>query len=112
MSDFRTEHDSMGDVQVPIDALWRAQTQRAIENFPVSGLTVEPSLLRALAAIKGAAARANASLGVLDPDKAQAISDAAALVESGEHAVNVVLAFTAEPDEGNALLVAAVVPQE
>jgi fumarate hydratase class II len=86
MSDFRTEHDSMGDVQVPVDALWRAQTQRAIENFPVSGLTVEPSLLRALAAIKGAAARANASLGVLDPDKAQAISDAAALVESGEHA--------------------------
>ncbi len=86
MSDFRTEHDSMGDVQVPAAALWRAQTQRAIANFPVSGLTVEPSLIRALAAIKGAAARANAQLGVLEPPVAQAISDAAALLEAGEHA--------------------------
>jgi fumarate hydratase class II len=86
MSDFRTEHDSMGDVQVPAAALWKAQTQRAIDNFPVSGLTVEPSLVRALAAIKGAAARANAELGVLTPPVAQAISDAAALLESGAHA--------------------------
>jgi fumarate hydratase class II len=85
MSDFRTEHDSMGDVQVPAAALWKAQTQRAIDNFPVSGLTVEPSLVRALAAIKGAAARANAELGVLTPPVAQAISDAAALLESGAH---------------------------
>jgi fumarate hydratase class II len=86
MTDFRTEHDSMGDVQVPAAALWQAQTQRAIDNFPVSGVRVEPSLIRALAAIKGAAARANAMLGVLDPAVAQAISDAAALIESGEHA--------------------------
>jgi fumarate hydratase class II len=85
MSDFRTEHDSMGDVQVPASALWKAQTQRAIDNFPVSGVIVEPSLIRALAAIKGAAARANAALGVLDPPVATAISEAAALIESGQH---------------------------
>ena len=66
MSEWRTEHDSMGDVQVPAAALWRAQTQRAVENFPVSGQRVEPALIRAIAAIKGAAARANAELGVLD----------------------------------------------
>ncbi|MCW2544636.1 MAG: class fumarate hydratase [Frankiales bacterium] len=86
MSDFRTEHDSMGDVQVPVEALWRAQTQRAVENFPVSGQRVEPALIRAIAAIKGAAARANAELGVLDEAKAARISEAAAAVESGEHA--------------------------
>jgi fumarate hydratase class II len=85
MSDFRTEHDSLGDVHVPIDALWRAQTQRAVENFPVSGQRVEPALIHALAAIKGAAARANATLDVLHPEAAQAISAAAAAVERGEH---------------------------
>ena len=85
MNDFRTEHDSLGDVQVPAAALWRAQTQRAIENFPVSGQRVEPALIHALAKIKGAAARANAQLGVLDPPQAQAISDAAAAVERGDH---------------------------
>ena len=86
MSEWRTEHDSMGDVQVPAEALWRAQTQRAVDNFPVSGQRVEPALIQAIAAIKGAAARANAELGVLDADKAEAISAAAALVEAGEHA--------------------------
>ena len=82
----RTEHDSMGDVEVPYDALWRAQTQRAVGNFPVSGLRVEPGLIRALATIKGAAARANASLGVLPQDVADAISRAAAEVAAGQHA--------------------------
>jgi len=86
MSEFRTEHDSMGDVQVPADALWRAQTQRAVENFPVSGQRVEPALIQAIAAIKGAAARANAELGVLDAAKAAQISQAAEAVERGEHA--------------------------
>ncbi|MCU1586935.1 MAG: fumC, partial [Frankiales bacterium] len=86
MSEWRTEHDSMGDVQVPAAALWRAQTQRAVENFPVSGQRVEPALIRAIAAIKGAAARANAQLGVLDHVTATAISDAATAVENGEHA--------------------------
>ena len=85
MTEWRTEHDSMGEVRVPADALWRAQTQRAVENFPVSGLRVEPGLLAALAAIKGAAARANADLGVLEPAVAQAISDAAAEVEQGRY---------------------------
>ena len=64
---FRTEHDSMGEVQVPRDALWRAQTQRAIENFPISGTTLEPRLVHALGLVKGAAARANGELGILDP---------------------------------------------
>jgi fumarate hydratase class II len=86
MTEWRTERDSMGDVQVPRDALWRAQTQRAVANFPVSGLRVEPALIQALAAIKGAAARVNGQLGVLEPAVAQAISDAAAAVERGEHA--------------------------
>ena len=86
MSEWRTEHDSMGDIDVPADALWKAQTQRAVENFPVSGQRVEPAIICALAAIKGAAARANATLGVLDPQVAEAISAAAGELERGEHA--------------------------
>ena len=86
MGNTRTEHDSMGEVEVPAEALWGAQTQRAVQNFPVSGLRVEPALIRALAAVKGAAARANAVLGVLGPEQAHAISLAAAAVEAGEHA--------------------------
>ena len=86
MSQWRTEHDSMGEVQVPADALWGAQTQRAVENFPVSGLRVEPGLVRALAAIKGAAARVNGRLGVVPPDIAEAIAQAAAEVAAGRHA--------------------------
>ncbi|HEV2891559.1 MAG TPA: class II fumarate hydratase [Frankiaceae bacterium] len=84
--DYRIEHDSMGEVRVPAGALWRAQTQRAVENFPVSGLRVDPALLAALAAIKGAAATVNAELGVLPEDVARAIHDAAAEVNRGEHA--------------------------
>jgi fumarate hydratase class II len=82
---FRVEHDSMGEVRVPSDALWRAQTQRAIENFPISGTTLESRHLHALAAIKAAAATVNAGLGVISGDQATAIKDAAAVVMSGDH---------------------------
>jgi fumarate hydratase, class II len=84
MAEFRTEHDSMGEVRVPASAKWRAQTQRAVDNFPVSGLTIEPALIAALAAIKGAAAAANAELGVIDADQAKAIQAAAAEVAAGD----------------------------
>ncbi|XVV17850.1 class II fumarate hydratase [Actinoplanes sp. CA-131856] len=73
----------MGEVRVPADALWRAQTQRAVENFPLSGRGLEPAHIKALAQIKGAAAQVNASLGVLDDDLAQAIATAAAHVADG-----------------------------
>ncbi len=82
---FRTEHDSMGEVLVPSDALWGAQTQRATANFPVSGERLPQELIAALASIKGVAATVNAELGVLEPDMAQAISDAAAEVAEGRH---------------------------
>ena len=61
-STYRTEHDSMGEVQVPADALWGTQTQRAIENFPISGRPIERALIGALASIKGAAATVNGEL--------------------------------------------------
>jgi len=83
--DYRTEHDSMGEVRVPAHALWRAQTQRAVENFPISGTPLEPRLVRALALVKQAAARANGALGVLDEDRARAVEEAAATVAAGEH---------------------------
>jgi len=84
-AEFRTEHDSMGEVQVPRDALWRAQTQRAIENFPISGTTLEPRLVHALGLVKGAAARVNGELGILTAEQSSAIQDAAAAVAAGEH---------------------------
>jgi fumarate hydratase class II len=80
---FRVERDTMGEVQVPAEALWRAQTQRAVENFPVSGRGLESAHIRALAQIKGAAAQVNAELGVLPSDVAQAIATAAAHVADG-----------------------------
>ncbi len=83
-TEYRTEHDSMGDVLVPIAAKWRAQTQRAVENFPVSGLRVEPALVHALAAIKRAAAGVNAELGVVPGDVAGAIQSVADEVGRGE----------------------------
>jgi fumarate hydratase class II len=83
--EMRTEHDTLGPVQVPADALWRAQTQRAVDNFPVSGQRVEPAVLHALARLKAAAARANARVGVVDPDGAEAIAAAAEQVAAGEH---------------------------
>jgi len=82
---FRTEHDSMGEVRVPADALWGAQTQRAVQNFPVSGERLPRELIHALASIKATAALVNAELGVLDTDLAQAIYEAAAEVAAGEH---------------------------
>jgi fumarate hydratase class II len=80
---FRVEHDTMGEVRVPVEARWGAQTQRAVENFPVSGLTVEPALIHALGAIKAAAAEVNGRLGVIDADVAAAIAGAAAEVADG-----------------------------
>ena len=75
----------MGEVRVPADALWQAQTQRAIENFPISGRPIEASQIRALALIKGACAQANAELGVLDSEVAEAIIGAAGEVADGNH---------------------------
>ena len=82
-TEYRIEHDTMGEVRVPADALWRAQTQRAVENFPISGRGLEPAHVRALAQIKGAAARVNADLGVLDAEIAEAVATAAAHVAGG-----------------------------
>ncbi|HRA50331.1 class II fumarate hydratase [Actinotalea sp.] len=82
---FRIEHDTMGDVLVPVDALYRAQTQRAVENFPISGTRLERSHIAALARIKKAAALANAELGVLADDVAQAVAAAAEEVADGAH---------------------------
>ena len=64
--EFRIERDTMGEVRVPAAALYRAQTQRAVENFPISGLPIDPALIAALGLIKGAAAQVNAQLGVLE----------------------------------------------
>lgn len=83
--EYRIEHDTMGEVKVPINALYRAQTQRAVENFPISGTTLERAHIAALAQIKKAAAQANASLGVLDSAIASAIAGAADDVISGKH---------------------------
>src|SRR5882672_10409610 len=79
----RIERDSLGEMQVPADALWGASTQRAVENFPISGERFPRVLLRALGLVKRAAALANAEHGVLEPDVARAIADAAAEVASG-----------------------------
>ena len=85
MSDYRTEHDSMGEIQVPREALWRAQTQRAVENFPISGTPIEPALIHAIGEVKAAAAKVNGALGVLDAEPAAAIEGAAREVAGGEH---------------------------
>jgi len=83
MSEYRIEHDSMGEVRVPAAAKWGAQTQRAVENFPVSGQRLEPAHIAALARIKAAAAKVNAELGVLDRATAEAIAAAAEEVAAG-----------------------------
>jgi fumarate hydratase, class II len=80
---YRIEHDTMGEVEVPVDALWRAQTQRAVQNFPISGRGLEPAHICALAQVKGAAAQVNAELGVIEPEVADAIAVAAAHVADG-----------------------------
>ncbi len=83
--DYRIEKDTMGEVKVPKDALYGAQTQRAVENFPISGTTLEPAHIAALAQIKKSAAQANAKLGVLDKAIADAIASAADEVIAGKH---------------------------
>jgi len=87
MSDkpFRTEKDSMGELKVPADAMWGAQTQRAVENFPISGLTMPSQFIAALGLVKWAAAGANAELGLLGNKKAISIQKAALAVAAGEH---------------------------
>jgi fumarate hydratase class II len=84
MTEYRVEHDTMGEVRVPADAKWRAQTQRAVENFPISGGRLERAHIEALARIKAAAAAVNARLGVIEPDMAEAIASAAAEVAEGK----------------------------
>ncbi|HMQ31204.1 MAG TPA: aspartate ammonia-lyase [Chloroflexaceae bacterium] len=82
---FRTEKDSLGEMQVPADALYGAQTQRAVLNFPVSGLRPYPAFVWAQAAVKRAAAEVNRDLGLLEPRLADAISQAADEVLAGKH---------------------------
>jgi fumarate hydratase class II len=84
-SDYRIEHDTMGEVRVPTWAKWRAQTQRAVENFPISGVRLEPEHIRALALIKAAAATVNAELAVIPRDVADAVRSAALDVAAGGH---------------------------
>ena len=83
MDEYRVEHDSMGEVRVPAHAKWRAQTQRAVENFPVSGQGLEPAHIAALARIKAACAKVNAAYGVIPGDMAEAIQEAAQEVIEG-----------------------------
>ena len=83
---YRIEHDSMGEVRVPEAAHWGAQTQRAVDNFPISGLRVDAALIAALAAIKGAAALENARLKVIPADAGRALAQAAGRVAAGEFA--------------------------
>ena len=82
----RTEQDSMGELEVPADALYAAQTQRAVENFPISGLTLPKVFIDAVCLIKLAAAQANAELGLLDDERAEAIQNAAATILGGDYA--------------------------
>jgi fumarate hydratase class II len=84
-TEYRIEHDTMGEVRVPAKALWRAQTQRAVENFPISGRGLERTQIRALGLLKGACAQVNKNLGLLAPDKADAIIAAAAEIADGRH---------------------------
>src|ERR1700754_287665 len=82
---YRIEHDTMGEVRVPIDALWRAQTPRAREEFPVLGRGLERPQIRALGLLKGACAQVNKDLGLLAPEKADAIIAAAGEIADGLH---------------------------
>jgi fumarate hydratase, class II len=84
-TEYRIEHDTMGEVKVPAKALWRAQTQRAVENFPISGRGLERAQIRALGLLKGACAQVNKDLGLLAPEKADAIIAAANEIADGRH---------------------------
>ncbi|MCQ4619734.1 class II fumarate hydratase [Corynebacterium sp. CCUG 71335] len=83
--EYRIEHDTMGEVKVPVNALWRAQTQRAVENFPISGRGLEAQQIRALGLLKAACAQVNKDLGNLDAEKADAIIAAAKEIADGQH---------------------------
>ena len=83
---YRIEKDSMGELQVPADALYGAQTQRAVNNFPISGLVMPASFIRTVALIKQTAAKVNIDLGVLDEQRGSAIIEVAEQIISGEHA--------------------------
>jgi fumarate hydratase class II len=85
MTEFRVEHDTMGEVRVPVEALWQAQTQRAHDNFPISGRGLERAQIRALGLVKGACARVNGRLGVLPGEVADAVAAAADEVAAGDH---------------------------
>jgi len=82
---YRTERDSMGEVEVPVDALWGAQTQRAVNNFPISGLPMPRQFIAALGLVKWAAAGANSELGLMKPDKAAAIRKVTEAVMQGDY---------------------------
>ena len=84
MTQYRIERDSMGELKVPADALYGAQTQRAVDNFPISGLTMPRQFIRALGLIKSAAAQANSELGHLSKAKAKLIRQCAERVAAGE----------------------------
>jgi len=83
--EYRTESDSLGDMDVPADAYWGAQTQRAVENFPISGITFGRRFVRALGIVKKSAAKANRDLETIPEDKAECIVDAADEVIAGDH---------------------------
>ncbi len=82
---YRIEHDTMGEVRVPVDALWRAQTQRAVENFPISGRPLERTQIRAMGLLKAACAQVNKDLGLLDGALADAVIAAASEIAEGKH---------------------------
>jgi fumarate hydratase class II len=84
-AEHRIERDTMGEVKVPAKALWKAQTQRAVENFPISGIPINSELIAALGLIKEAAANTNAKLGVLSQDYGDAIAKAASEVAANLH---------------------------
>src|SRR6195256_649347 len=83
--EYRIEHDTMGEVRVPITALWRGQTQRGGETFPISGRGLERTQIRALGLLKGACAQVNKDLGLLPAEKADAIIAAADEIADGLH---------------------------
>ncbi|APT92846.1 aspartate ammonia-lyase [Corynebacterium phocae] len=85
MTEYRIERDTMGEVKVPVDAMWRAQTQRAVDNFPISGRGLEHAQIRALGNLKAACAQVNKDSGALDADKADAIIAAAKEISDGKH---------------------------
>ncbi|HEX9199360.1 MAG TPA: lyase family protein, partial [Acidobacteriaceae bacterium] len=84
MAEMRQEKDSLGVVEVPAGAMYGAQTQRAVENYPISGMRAAPALIRAIGMVKKAAAEANGELGVVSRERAEAIAAAAQEVIDGE----------------------------